>query len=878
MKRKSQHTTPPKLAQRFLLWFLKDELAEEVLGDLNEKFHTTLEKRSISKARFNCWYQVFHYLRPFAFRFFTSKHSGRTSMINHHFKVSFRQLLRNRTYSLINIGGLAIGMTVATLIGLWVHDELSYNKNYKHYDRIVRVMRQNGNELGYSTGPVLTTGMGTVLRENLSDYFERVVIVRARLESRVIANGELMFTENGYFMQDGAIQMFSLNMIHGNEKALSERKSILLSASLAQKLFGDENPVSKLIKFNGATELVVTGVYEDLPKNATFNQASYIAPLSLYLGTGENTMKLWNNYNMYVFAQLIEQADRERVSAMITSTFELYFDEWAKGSNMTFFLHPMSDWRLYSAWDQQRAPVTSQALQFVRIYALIGLFVLILACINFMNLSTARSAKRAKEVGIRKTLGSVRRQLIAQFYTESLLYSLLALSTSLLMTAALLPWFNEASGKQIATPWASQGFWLIASGATFFTALLAGSYPAIFLSSFKPLKALKGVFTKGHRASVPRKALVIFQFTISIALIVGTITVNNQIQFAKNRPVGYSPEGMLSLKPASPDFHKKLPLLITELEKTGMVESVGASDYPVTNTRGTNGNFYWDGMENTSNISFNAISVSQGYGSTVGLQFIAGRDFSANLATEEKSVLINRSAQEAMNLENPVGQRLTYAPSWKEAEHYTIIGVVEDMIKGSPFENTYQSIIFLNRKVNNWLYLRLSPEVSISEAIPTLREKFSAILPEAPFDYQFADVEYDIKFRQEERVAELAGFFCLLAVMISALGLFGLSSYTAEQRTKEIGIRKVLGASITHLWQLLTTEFVVLVSIASLVSIPLTFRVLDGWLQSYELHTSLHWWVFALAALLAFIITLLTVSVQAVKTAIANPVKSLRTE
>ena len=537
----------------------------------------------------------------------------------------------------------------------------------------------------------------------------------------------------------------------------------------------------------------------------------------------------------------------------------------------------MKDWHLRSEWNNG-VPVTSNALKFVRLYGAIGFFVLVLACINFMNLSTARSEKRAKEVGIRKTLGSLRKQLIAQFYMESLLYSLLAFGLSLFLLYALLPWFNEVSGKTIPGPWQSVGFWLLSGSFVLFTAFVSGSYPAAYLSSFKPIKALKGSLVAGKNAALPRKILVVFQFTISIALIIGIITVNNQIQTAKDRPLGYTPEGMIAIRPATPNFNDKKELVQTEIMKTGMAQAVGMSNYPVTNALGWNPGFTWEGMDPSFTRSFNTIRVTDGYADAVEMKFIAGRDFDPELTSDDNAIIINRSAMEAMKLDNPIGTVVNYNPSWREARTYTIVGVVEDMIKGSPFEETFLSVIFREPGFTSWMYIRLNPNVSPSESIPAIEEVYNEIFPEAPFDYTFAEDDYYTKFEAEERIGYLANFFGILAVLISCLGLFGLAAYTAEQRTKEIGIRKVLGASVLNLWRLLSKDFAVLVLIACAISIPIAYTVLDGWLQGYEIKTQLHWWIFGFAGLCAFVLTVVTVSYQALKAAIANPVKSLRME
>ncbi|OEK05527.1 FtsX-like permease family protein [Roseivirga misakiensis] len=863
------------MAEKLLLWFLKEDLAEEVLGDLDEKFYSQLNNYSKAKARRNYWYQVFNYMRPFAFKFFQSKIFNNTGMIKHNFKISYRQILRNKAYSFINIAGLAMGLVVAMLIGLWVKDELTFNKYHSNYDNIYHLLRHENEGGEVYTNNSLVTAMGQFISTKYPDMVEHTVISRARTQNRVISYGENKFRQIGMFMQAGAPAMLGLEMTRGTEDGLSDVNSILISESFAERLFGKEDPMNKLVKLDAEDDLLVTGIYKDIPSNSKFSDGKYFARVELVIGADK--MNTWNNQNVDIFLQLKPEVDPRTLSKLINEALKPNLTEGARAADMEFFLHPMKDWHLNSEWENGQ-PVTSQAKRFLWLYSIIGLFVLVLACINFMNLSTARSEKRAKEVGIRKTLGSIRKQLIAQFYIESLLYSLLAFGLSLGLLYALLPWFNNVSGKEISAPWQSPQFWFLTSGFVLLTSILSGSYPAFYLSSFKPIKAIKGTLTGGKKAALPRKVLVVFQFTISIALIIGTITVNNQIQTAQNRLVGYTPEGMIAINPASPEVMPKRQLLKDEILKTGMAAAVGSSNYPVTTTKGWNPGFSWEGMDPNFTRSFNTISISHGYGDAVGLKFIAGRDFSEELETDNRGIIINRSAMNAMKLENPVGTIVTYKPRWREARKYTIIGVVEDMIKGSPFEDTSLSVMFLDEGYMQWLYIRLNPEISASTSIPAIEKVYNEIFPEAPFDFTFADDDYNAKFEQEQRVSRLAQFFSILAIFISCLGLFGLAAYIAEQRTKEIGIRKVLGASIGTLWKLLSKDFALLVLIASIISIPISYTVLDGWLSSYQVRTKLYWWIFAVGALSGMFITMLTVSFQAIKAAIANPVNSLRNE
>ena len=520
--------------------------------------------------------------------------------------------------------------------------------------------------------------------------------------------------------------------------------------------------------------------------------------------------------------------------------------------------------------------VTSDQLKFIWFYGIIGVFVLLLACINFMNLSTARSEKRAKEVGIRKAVGSSRSQLIKQFYGESLLIAFFSFVLSLLLVELTLPWFNKVADKEIAILWNNPGFWIAGLIFTFITGLLAGSYPALYLSSFNSVKVLKGTFRAGRFATIPRKVLVTAQFTVSIALIIGTAIVYRQIQYAKDRPVGYSQAGLISLQMKSPDFDRKYDVLKTELLNTGVVENVARANYAITDTRGWNGGFNWEGKPALEGQSFNTIFVDQEYGKTVGWELIQGRGFSKGLATDSASIILNESAVKLAGLKYPVGQVVKWEPGWRPAMHFTIIGVTRDMVKGSPFQPTYPSVIFLGK--GNWLFAKIRDNTDIRKALAKIEAGFKKVITDVPFDYKFVDEEYGLKFAAEERIGNLAIFFAVLAIFISCLGLFGLASYVAEQRTKEIGIRKVLGASVFNLWKLLSWDFVTLVIISCFIAIPVAWYFLAGWLQKYEYRTNMAPWIFAAAACGALIITLLTVSFQAIKAAIANPVTSLRTE
>jgi putative ABC transport system permease protein len=859
------------LAEKLLGWFVKDDLLDEILGDLSE-YYLELADKPKWKRKLFYWFHVLHFLRPWALKRIVRTNSNYTTMFKHYFKISWRNLLRNKGYSLINIGGLAAGMSVAILISLWIYDELSFNRYHDNYDTIAKVYRTNKYD-GF-TSTVHAPALAQVLRNDFGDFFESVALVRGRIEERVLAVSDKKFTQPGYFMQDGGPQMLTLSMKYGRRDGLKEMNSVMLSASLAEKFFGNTDPVGETVLMDATTSLEVTGVYEDLPKNSEFREASYLAPVELYVN-GWTTLNVWDNYFTYIYLQIKPGLSFENVSTSIAEAMIPHVDQETADSEPRIFLQPMSKWHLYSEFENT-TPVTSSRLRAVWYNGIIGAFVLLLACINFMNLSTARSEKRAKEVGILKSLGSHRSQLIAQFFGESMLVTILSFVLAILVTALALPWFNQLTDKTMTLPILNPVFWLAAFLIILVTGLLAGSYPALFLSSLQTVKVLKGTFKAGRYASVPRKILVVVQFTVSISLIVATLVVYQQLEYAKSRPVGYNRDALLSLRSASKEFKGKYLTIRNELKQTGMVEEVAESNYAITDTRGNNGGFAWHGQEYDQ--TFNTIYVTYEYGKAIDWEFIEGRDFSRDITSDKNGIVINESAARIFALDNPVGEQLTWGGGGEGRGPYTILGVVKDMVKGSPYAPVAPAIMFLGEYDMSWMYIRLNPAINPHEALPKIQEVFAEITPSVPFDYTFADEAYALKFADEERIGKLGFVFAILTVLISCLGLFGLSAFVAEQRIREIGIRKVLGASVANLWQMQSKDFVVLVVISCLIAMPLAWYFMDSWLDSFVYRSTISWLVFAATGAIALLVTLATVSFQAIKAATADPVKSLRTE
>jgi len=803
-------------------------------------------------------------------------------MIKNYLKVAWRNLVKNKASSFINIGGLAVGMAVVTLIGLWVWDELSFNKNHQNYDRIAQVTTRL---VDPRTGDVYRTNtlqvpMVTQLKTNYKNNFKHIIMTSWDVDD-ILSAGDKKISRTGLFMDPDAPEMLTLKMIHGSRAGLKDLYSIMLSESTSKAFFGNTDPVNQVMKINNKFDVKVTGVYEDLPLNSQFKDLKFLSPVDLWVIDNpwiKQAATDWGNHFLKIYVEIAPNTDYATVSRNIKDV-ELKnlgnLKEQAK-LNPQVSLLPMSDWHLHG---YKRAKPDTGPLQMLWLIGIIGGFVLLLACINFMNLSTARSEKRAKEIGVRKAVGSMRSQLIGQFYCESFLIVVLSFLLSMVLVALFLPWFNGLSAKQVSTPYYSPYFWIASLLFIFITSIVSGSYPALYLSSFNPVKVLKGTLRVGRFASLPRKVLVVMQFTVSVALIICTIVIYRQVQVAKDRPVGYTRDGLIMIEKKSADFDGKYNILRSELKNTGVVAEMSESFGKVTEIASGNGGFTWRGKPQNFQDQFGTLPVTFEYGKTVGWQFVAGRDFSSAFTTDSSGMVINESAAKYMGLKNPVGEPISWKFQDQPLKYYKIIGVVKDMIMESPYAPTSPTVFMIKGHVGtSQINVKINPNVSASEALPKIEAVFKKIIPSAPFEYKFADQEYASKFAAEESIGKLAAVFGILAVFISCLGLFGLALFVAEQRVKEIGVRKILGASVINLWGMLSKDFVLLVVISQLIASPIAYYFMHNWLQHYQYRTNISWWVFASTAAGAIAITLLTVSYQSIKAALANPVKSLRSE
>ncbi len=793
-------------------------------------------------------------------------------MIKNYLKIAWRNLLRNKFSSLINIGGLSVGMAVAMFIGLWIWDELSFNKNFKNYENIAWVKQNNTMNGEVSTGEDVPWPMGEELRKTYGGYFKNITMATYN-NGHILAYGDKLLTVNGTYFEPEALDILSVNLLKGTKAALKDPSSILLSASTAKTFFGDSDPVDRMMKLDNNTVLKVTGVYEDMPQNSSFAGVNFIAPWELFSNTNQLVKQAdpWRCNCFFTYVQVADHADMKAISAKIKDIKHDKVNKAELRQKNQVFLDPMKNWHLYSEF--KNGVIAGGRIQYVWLFGIIGVFVLLLACINFMNLSTARSERRAREVGIRKAIGSMRWQLIWQFMSESLLTAFCSFVIAILLARLTLPFFNQVSGKMMSIKWHSPTFWLLGFGFTLATGLIAGSYPALYLSSFRPVKVLKGTFKVGPMAAIPRQVLVVLQFAVSVVLIIGTVVVFKQIQYAKNRPIGYTRNGVIAVSMLTPDIHKKFDVVKEELIRNGAITQMAESGSPTTGVYSTNSGFDWKGKDPAQAVEFPNIDVTYDYGKTVGWQFVSGRDFSRAFLTDSNAFVINEAAAKFIGIKNPIGETLKW-----DGVPYKIVGVIKDMVMQSPYEPVRPTLFHISKWGGDFVILKINPKSGAHEAIEKIQRTFKTYNPSQPFDYQFADDAYAQKFGDEERIGTLASLFAGLAIFISCLGLFGMASFMAEQRIKEIGIRKVLGASVLNLWGLLSKDFIGLVMVSLTLAMPVAYYFMHNWLQGYNYHTGIPWWIFALTAFCALLITVMTVSYQCIKAALTNPVKSLRSE
>ena len=878
---------PPRWADQLLEWFVAPHLLEYIQGDLHENFHKRVVKVGIARARREYLWAVFHCLTPFFTKRQTIKSSysnqPSTVMLSNYLTIAFRNLWRQKAFTAINIVGLSVGLASCLLIVLYVLHELSYDSYHAHADRIYRMtmharMDEKDINLAYSTGP---SGQA-LLRE--SSGVEAVTRLRKEGAFLVKHGQDIIKEEKVAFVDSNFFSVFSLPMMKGSPKnALAEPNTLVLTQTTAHKYFGKADPIGQSLTLGNLGLFRVTGVCEDVPSNTHFHYDMFGSFESVktgdkWLASGAYTyVRLREGHSLAQVETISRGFVSKYIAPEIKEFFGMDFTEFQKkGNRFGFQFQPITDIHLHSDLDDE-LEANSDA-KYVYIFSVIAFFILLLACINFTNLSTAGSASRSKEVGIRKVLGSVRTQLVTQFLTESVLLTFFALVLALVLVFLLLPSFNVLSGKQFTVNDLVNGRLLMgAVVCSLVIGLLAGSYPAFVLASFKPITVLKGKLQIGGRSGWLRNALVTTQFVVSIGMIVATIVANRQIQFMQNKKVGFDREQVLVLH----DTHvleAKADAFKAELAKLSSVVKVASAGFlPAGHTsQSVDGVQVQDGAR-TATHRTKGYYIDEEYLPTLGIGLAQGRNFSKAFSTENSSVLLNEAAVRTYGFKNPIGQQISTVGDGSAGSKrtYTVVGVVKDFHFESMHQHIAPLVIFYG-KDNNQLALRIQ-----TNDIPTLLQKIEQqwkATTDNPFAYSFLNERFSKMYQSEQHISQLFGVFAGLAVLIACLGLFGLAAFTTHQRTKEIGVRKVLGASVTGIVTLLLTDYLKLILIATLIASPIAGYTMSQWLRDFAYRIDLPWWAFALAGVLATIVAVLTVSYLAIKAALVNPVKSLKAE
>ncbi len=807
-------------------------------------------------------------------------------MIKNFVKIAFRNLLKHKFYSLINVAGLAVGMVVCLLIILFVQDELSYDTYHDKAERMYRVV--NKGSLGgknfdftYCPAPLAQTFA--------ADYPEVESATRFRYVGNfMIKYGEKNLKEERFVYTDTEIfEVFSFILVKGNPAtALTEPNTLVITEKIAEKYFGDEDPMGKTVIVDNERPFIISGVMEEMPTNTHFQYDILASASSLE----DSRSTMWLNQNWQTYIVLTEGADPKQLEAKFPAFLDKYFGPQLQqfmginmtqfreqGNNYIMYLQPVIDIHLYS--DLSGELGINSDIKYVYIFSAIAVFILLIACVNFMNLSTARSAGRAKEVGIRKVLGSFKKQLIFQFLTESIILSIAALLLSLLIAYLVLPYFNNLAGKEMVlsvfgNPWMFLSILVITS----FVGFIAGSYPAFFVSAFQPVEVLKGKIKSGAKSGLLRSTLVVFQFTASIFLIIGTTVVYNQLNFIQEKKLGFNKEHVILINDAWLMNEQAYPFRDELKRNTNVINATTTGFFPVPSNRSGSIIFPEGNMNSEYATSIQNWRVDFNYVETLGLEIIKGRDFSEEYATDSMAVILNEAAVKQFNLgDDPIGKIISRPANIEgELANHTLIGVVKDFHFES-LRQTIEPVALFPGRSNSKVAVRFKG-ADIAQMIEFIKQKWNEFAPSQPFDYSFLDEEFNNMYQAEQRLGNIFTIFAALAIFVGCLGLLGLAAFTAEQRTKEIGVRKVLGATVPGVVILLSKEFGQLIIISFVIAAPLGYYAMSTWLEDFAYRTEMGVVTFIFAGLLAFVIALLTVSFHAIKVALANPVNSLRYE
>ncbi len=786
-------------------------------------------------------------------------------MFKNYLKIAWRNLIRNKGFSILNIAGLSIGLTVFTLIILWINFELGFDRFHENQERIYEVNNQYDVEGEIWTWNSTPKAMAPAIKkdypevERISRYFYDTPFLFSVDDKRIKATGTIVDPD--------FLSIFSFPLVQGDiASVFSDVNSVVITETFAKKMFGDKDPIGEIVVIDNADTFKVTGILKDLPTNTDFT-FEFLVPWAYLTQKGWDDTH-WGNNSVATYVMLKKDVNFSDFSTKIKTLRENYDED---SSDMVTLLYPYSRTYLYNEFENGKE--VGGRIDLIKMFGIIAAIILIIACINFMNLSTARSEKRAKEVGVRKVMGAPKKHLIYQFLGESILISAIAAIFSILLVLLVLPAFNDLVGHELELDFTSKWFWISALAIVLFTGLLAGSYPALYLSAFKPSAVLKGTFHKADTLITPRKVLVVVQFSVAIILITSTLIISQQLDKVQNRQLGYSKDNLIYTF-LEGDIDKNYELIKKELLKSGAASSITKTSSPITESWSNTWGFEWSGKNENDKTIVLRLIADDVVAETMGLELLSGRDLNLQeFPTDSTAVLLNESAVSLMGFNEPLGQIIK-----DNGIEWHVVGVVKDFVFNSPFQKIEPLVIEGAKGWFNVMHMKLNEANSTSENLAIVENIYKKYNPEYPFDFEFVDGEYAEKFSDQQRTGKLATLFTLLTILISCLGLFGLASYMAENRIKEVGIRKVLGASVTTIVTLLSKDFLKLVAISILIAIPIAWYYMSNWLEEFDFRISISVWVFAIAGGLTLVIALVTVSFQAIKAARANPVKSLRSE
>jgi putative ABC transport system permease protein len=791
-------------------------------------------------------------------------------MLTNYFKTAFRNLRKNKIYNFLNIFGLSIGIACAALIFLWVEDEMTFNHNFEKRDRLYRIMENQPGNGRINTFAFTPAPMAAAVKMEISGIKNA-----GRMSWKIMQSfklGDKTINQQGVYGDPVILEMLDLPFIYGDKSVpLEQPLSIVISETMSRSFFGDENPVGKSLRTDSKAAnsidglFLVTGVFKDLPKNCSYD-FQWISPYEIH----ENKIGVSERWGPNICETLVE-LDRSVNPVLVNKKLKDYLGSKVKGSAIECFLFSMNDWNLKNDFTDGKQD--GGKIRYVKLFTFLAIIILLIACINFMNLATARSEQRVKEVGVRKVLGSGKVKLIGQFISEAMLMSFLAVLVAICILYLVLPPYNLLVQKDLSPNIFNPLYLSSLIIIGLMCGLIAGSYPAFYLSSFNPVMVLKGLKIKSSSGSIlMRKGLVIAQFSVSTIIIICTAIIYQQVQYIKHRDLGFKKDNLIysllhgNLKD---HFHS----IRTELLNSGVIENAALTQSEPLHVYRFSENYTWQGKVAGNKVSIRSNTVSPEYVSTMNIKLISGRDFYSTPGVDTNNVIINESMAKLMGEAGKTGSIIT-----RDSASWTVVGIVKDFAYNDMNSSVTPLILQCNNRFAEVMVISFKPGIDIKTAIKKTESVIESRNPGFPFEYFFTDDEYNKMFTSESLIEKLASIFAMLAIFISCIGLFGLAAHTAEQRTREIGIRKVLGASVREMVGLLSKDFLKLVIVSCVIAFPIAWWSMNNWLQNYQYRTSIHWWVFGVAGISALLLAVITVSYQALKAALSNPIKSLRTQ